>query len=220
MTLDVEDDGPPARKKRTPLVTPDQAVRAAYQLVAEEGPSGLSMRKLAASLHVSLPTVYTAIRSKDHLIGDIQDLIFTEISGAMDRDLHLDPEAQLRAMGRALFTWAEANPRLADFLLAEEASADTGRRAAASAPEPGREAVLALLDGLIGPEATAALDPSTSVRFATTISRALLSMARADPRPGDDVWLDIWCGTITAGLRLLAAAPHARAGSGQAADRG
>ena len=45
----------------------DQPIDAAYQLIAAEGPHGLSMRKLATALHVSLPTVYTAVDSRETL---------------------------------------------------------------------------------------------------------------------------------------------------------
>ena len=36
----------PARKRRPPLVTRDQVIDTAYRLVDEEGPRGLSMRRL------------------------------------------------------------------------------------------------------------------------------------------------------------------------------
>lgn len=199
-----EDKEPPARRRRPPLVTPEQAVQAAYQLVAAEGPAGLSMRKLAAALHVSLPTVYTAIRSKDHLITEIQDRLFVEITDAMDGDVDLDARSQLLAMGRALFQWADRNPRLAEFLLAEDTSAESGGRLAVSAPEPGRSAVRLALDGILGRELVAALDPVTAFLYAAAVSRALLSTSRSSQHVPREVWLEIWSDAITGGLRRLA----------------
>src|SRR4051794_32048693 len=58
----------PVRRRRPPLVTRDQVIDKAYQLVDDEGPKGLSMRRLANALHVSLPTVYTAIDSREALV--------------------------------------------------------------------------------------------------------------------------------------------------------
>jgi AcrR family transcriptional regulator len=199
-----EDNEPTARRKRPPLVTPEQAVQAAYQLVAAEGPAGLSMRKLAAALHVSLPTVYTAIRSKDHLITEIQDRLFVEITDAMNSGGDLDAQGQLIALGRAVFEWADRNPRLADFLLAEDTSVESGGRLAATAPEPGRTTVRRALEGILGPQQVAALDPVTAFLYAAAVSRGLLSVSRSGRDVSRDVWLEIWSDAITGGLRRLA----------------
>lgn len=199
-----QDRGPAARKKRPPLVTPDQAVQAAYQLIAAEGPQGLSMRKLAAVLHVSLPTVYTAIRSKDHLIGKLQDRLFIEITSTITGTDLRGARERLLSMGQALFAWADEHPRLAEFLLHEDASDDISARAAESAPEPGRSAVVGLVSELVGAEDAAKLDPVTAVLFASAVSRALLALARSTAPVERDRWLTIWADTITNGLRSLA----------------
>jgi AcrR family transcriptional regulator len=77
------DNDPPTRKRRPPLVTRNQVIEVAYGLVSQEGPSGLSMRKLASALHVSLPTVYTAIDSREGLVDDLQDRLLQEIADAI-----------------------------------------------------------------------------------------------------------------------------------------
>ncbi|MPY94728.1 MAG: TetR family transcriptional regulator [Acidimicrobiia bacterium] len=204
MVGEAEDKGPPARKKRLPLVTPEQAVQAAYDLVAAEGPAGLSMRKLAAALHVSLPTVYTAIHNKERLISQIQDRLFTDITEAVQADAGPDARDQLLAMGRALFAWADEHPRLAEFLLAEDASAETSARAAGTASEPGRSVVRQLVTDLLGEAGAAKVDPVTGVLFATAISRALLGLARSRRPVERDLWLQVWADTITDGLHRLA----------------
>ena len=61
----------------------------AYHLVDAEGPKGLSMRRLAGALHVSLPTVYTAIDSREALVERLLDRLVDEIA----TDLALDDEA-------------------------------------------------------------------------------------------------------------------------------
>src|SRR3954449_578591 len=80
------ENDPPARKRRQPLVTRAQVVEVAYGLVGEEGPAGLSMRKLAAALHVSLPTVYTAIDSRDVLVDELQDRLIDEMAAELALD--------------------------------------------------------------------------------------------------------------------------------------
>ena len=57
------------------------------------GPAGLSMRKLATALHVSLPTVYTAVDSRETLIGELQDRLVTEIATGVAVDGPITVEA-------------------------------------------------------------------------------------------------------------------------------
>jgi AcrR family transcriptional regulator len=69
-----DDDAQVVTHRRPPLVSRQQVVEKAVELLASEGITGLSMRKLAGSLHVSLPTVYTAIESRNQLVQDVLDL--------------------------------------------------------------------------------------------------------------------------------------------------
>ncbi len=65
----VEDARPYRRRQK--LISHDRSVEASLDLLDREGPSGLSMRKLAAELGVSLPTVYATIGSREHLVEDL-----------------------------------------------------------------------------------------------------------------------------------------------------
>jgi AcrR family transcriptional regulator len=60
--------------RRLPLVSREQVVAQAIELLVAEGTVGLSMRKLASALHVSLPTVYAAVESRNRLVQDVVDV--------------------------------------------------------------------------------------------------------------------------------------------------
>jgi AcrR family transcriptional regulator len=60
-----------SRPKRPHLITRPQVVDRAIALLDREGTNGLSMRKLAGALGVSLPTVYAAVASRKQLVQDI-----------------------------------------------------------------------------------------------------------------------------------------------------
>lgn len=67
---DTVDEARPYRRRQK-LISHDRSVQASLDLLDREGPSGLSMRKLAAELGVSLPTVYATIGSREHLVEDL-----------------------------------------------------------------------------------------------------------------------------------------------------
>jgi AcrR family transcriptional regulator len=64
----------PPGLRRPPLVSREQVVAQAIELLGAEGTSGLSMRKLASALNVSLPTVYAAVDSRNRLVQDVLDV--------------------------------------------------------------------------------------------------------------------------------------------------
>ena len=79
------------------------------------------MRRLAGALHVSLPTVYTAIDSREVLVERLLDRLLDEIATglALDGDQHRrgpghGPDThdgdELRRCGLALLDWALPGP--------------------------------------------------------------------------------------------------------------
>lgn len=57
--------------RRRRVATRDEAIAACIALLEEGGADALSMRNLAGRLHVSLPTVYTLVDSREHLVEEV-----------------------------------------------------------------------------------------------------------------------------------------------------
>lgn len=212
--------GSPGRRRRPPLVSRRQAVDAAYQLIDAEGPAGLSMRKLATALHVSLPTVYTAVDSRETLIGELQDRMVAEIGDAVALD-RLAEAGGLEKVAADVLSWAERHPRLARFLIVEPLSAAVAERARQRATPEQRAAAGALLARLAGPSGpggnvAAAADRgepgSVALAYVFAQVRAMLWLALQEPPLGVDppVWLDVACANLSRGLSTLATARAAR----------
>lgn len=204
------------RRRRPPLVTREQVVEVAYGLVVTDGPDGLSMRKLAGALHVSLPTVYTAIRSREHLVAQLQNRLFEQIASKLvTEDLALDtrgglpPAERLASLTGTFLDWAKENPRLAEFLLSEEFSSEVAQRVT----NPNRDAseALSYLVGLFRELGRASVlpkvDPVVALTFAVTQIRAVLSLRR-EPALAEvpaERWHDLACTTLVSGLNALGA---------------
>ncbi|EAP97001.1 possible transcriptional regulatory protein (probably tetr-family protein) [Janibacter sp. HTCC2649] len=98
---------------RTPRTTADEVVRAAATLLATQGPSALSARRVATELGTSTMTVYTHF-------GSMTDLVRAVVAeGFHQLDLHLedlpitnDPRADLVAVARAYRANGLENPQL------------------------------------------------------------------------------------------------------------
>lgn len=94
---------------RRPLLTShSEVVQASIDLLEAHGPEGLTMRKLASQLNVSLPTVYAAIGSRERLIRDILEV--------MVRRLLIDSGVQVASAGQrssavvaAVLRWVSAH---------------------------------------------------------------------------------------------------------------
>jgi AcrR family transcriptional regulator len=192
------------RRKRPPLVSRRQAVDAAYDLIAAEGPDGLSMRKLAAALHVSLPTVYTAVDSRDTLIGELQDRLIAEMVGAVTVDSLIEHGAELGDAAAHLLRWARDRAPLAEFLIVEPMNAAVAERALAAATPEQRAAGRAVLAAIAG-DAGASLEPVCAVAFVLTEVRAMLWLASQERLAPVDpsTWLEIGCANVTRGLLVL-----------------
>lgn len=108
-------------RTRTPLITHDRVVDTAYDLVQVEGTEGLSMRKLASALHVSLPTIYSAIGSREELGQDLTDRIIAEAAERVDV-ARLEGVDAAQRLAAELTEWAATNRMLAGFLLDEDST--------------------------------------------------------------------------------------------------
>jgi AcrR family transcriptional regulator len=204
-------------------VTREQVVDVAYGLVGEEGPTGLSMRKLASALHVSLPTVYTAIDSREVLVDELQDRIVDELADTLELEggspAAPDPDGEeLEGRGRALLEWSKRRPGMVQFILDERIRLALAERTVRRAPAPRRAAASSLLRTILGAEPGDRLDAVTAVAVVIAEARAALWLAsqeRAEDRtangsghlPGGEVWLSLACDHVAHALRVLAGSP-------------
>ena len=82
----------PARSARTrPVLDRDTVVRAAIEVLDEEGRDGLSMRKLGNKLDAAATTLYWHVSSKEELL----DIAFDEVMHELP-DMHADATGQWR----------------------------------------------------------------------------------------------------------------------------
>lgn len=121
----------------------DRLIELADQRLAEEGPDGLSMRRLANAAGCSTMVFYTAFGTK---AGLIEAIAAREVDRWIDRALtHADPDpvAWLDATGRALLDLAAERPHHRDLVLTPPAVTELGHAvraaiaAAWSATAPG-----------------------------------------------------------------------------------
>lgn len=113
--MPVTDLLPVSTSRRQTLTSHDEVVVTSIGLLQEHGAGGLTMRKLASHLGVSLPTVYAAIGSRDALVRDILVV--------MSRRLVEDPTVQqAAAMSRpaailgAIHRWTTVNRWILDLV--------------------------------------------------------------------------------------------------------
>jgi AcrR family transcriptional regulator len=201
----------PSRTRRPPLVTRDQAIDTAYRLVDEEGPSGLSMRRLAGALHVSLPTVYTAIESREALVERLLDRLVDEIASALALDAaspappgRRDAERELQRCGRALLDWTSGRPDLTTFLLTEEIGPGVAERAVRAAPPARRASALALFRAIAGSD-SADIDPVVALTAIVAQGRAALWLVRQERLRSVSAarWIELGCDNVARALRAL-----------------
>lgn len=73
------------RETRTPL-TKERILRAAMELVHEEGLQALSMRKLGERLGVEAMSLYNHVENKDDILDGVTDLVLSEIELPVEGD--------------------------------------------------------------------------------------------------------------------------------------
>lgn len=204
------ESGRSGRRRRPPLVTRPQAIEAAYVLLEREGPRGLSMRRLASALHVSLPTVYTAVASREVLIGELQYRLVGELTEALSLGVPVGGLRPLQAMAQALQAWADAHPTLAEFLLVEPIPVSVAQRLVSEAAPEHRTAAAAVVRDVVG-QAPQRLDGVVALAYVLAQARAALSLSTQEDLPdvAPGQWLQIGCENIAIGLRALAGLPAA-----------
>lgn len=113
--LEEEPMARPPRGSRPPL-TRAVVLEEARALLREEGPSGLSLRKLAARIGVTAPALYAHVEGKDALLAAIAQeefVVLTERFVALDI---ADPVARMRAQAQIYVDHARSRPALFDVM--------------------------------------------------------------------------------------------------------
>jgi AcrR family transcriptional regulator len=99
---------------RSARLSRETILDAAREAIIERGIDGFSLRRLAARLGVTAPSLYRFFDSKDAIVGAIADTEFELLFAAIDRATAgvEDPVAQIKAQSAAYVECAVANPAL------------------------------------------------------------------------------------------------------------
>lgn len=83
---------------------------AASRLLSEEGPSALTMRRLANEIGASTMVLYARFANREALIGALLGEGFSRFADTLSRVDERDPADNLRELGRAYRRFVRANP--------------------------------------------------------------------------------------------------------------
>jgi AcrR family transcriptional regulator len=138
-------------RPRKPLLSRELIVEAANALVDSEGLDAVSMRRLAAELGVSGPSLYNHLRSKDEILEAVADAVSAQV------DLSMFEAGDGRGWRTALHDWAhsyratlDAHPNVVPVL-----ARSPGRRPSALRPA----------DAVFGAMADAGWPPAQATRI-------------------------------------------------------
>jgi AcrR family transcriptional regulator len=157
----------------------DEIVAAARDLLEEEGPEALTMRRLAERLGIQAPSLYKHLPGKGSLEGALAGLAVEELAEA------LVPARDLRELARAYRRHAAAHPHLYRLATAHPAAGLEERVAARlAALAGGRDRALALgafAHGMVELELAGRLPPEADLDAAW--EEGVSAFARAAPPP-------------------------------------
>jgi AcrR family transcriptional regulator len=109
----------------TPLLSRDAIVERALKIIDADGVAGLSMRRLAAELGVSGPSLYHHYGSKDEILDAIVDKINSEIRLG---DADAGWEATLTGYAYQLRALLIAHPHVVEFVALRPVTSHSGLR--------------------------------------------------------------------------------------------
>ncbi|MEU1523536.1 TetR/AcrR family transcriptional regulator [Nocardia rhamnosiphila] len=108
------DTGVPSRRARLRAETTREIESIALRQMAEEGPGAISLRGIAREMGMTARAIYSYFPTRDDLITalirGIGESLAESLRSAVDAVPERDPAGRLVAWGRALRTWALANP--------------------------------------------------------------------------------------------------------------
>lgn len=98
------------RAARAPVDLRRALIDAAAQILADEGPAALSVRRVAQEVGSSTMVVYTHLGDKDGMVDAVLEHAFSGFAAALTAVSDRDPWVQLRNLGHAYRAFAKANP--------------------------------------------------------------------------------------------------------------
>lgn len=103
--------GMPAKTLREPIDLKEACVRAAHEVIAEQGVEHLSLRDVARRLAVSHQAPYKHYPSREHLLAEVVRRCFEDFARHLDgRARSDDPHEELRALGDRYLAYAASHP--------------------------------------------------------------------------------------------------------------
>lgn len=141
--------------RRKPL-SRERVLAAALALVDAEGLAGLSMRRLAAVLHVEAMSLYHHVRDKGDLLSGLVDVVLSRIAPP---DPSRPWSERVEAVALGLYRALVAHPSLVLIIASEEGAPTSGE-------------VLRGMDGVVAALAESGLSPAQQV----SAFRGLLAM--------------------------------------------
>lgn len=66
------------KKKKEPRITPESAIKAALDILEEDGLESVSLRRIAAKLNVQAPALYWHFQNKQDIINDMAQFILAD----------------------------------------------------------------------------------------------------------------------------------------------
>src|ERR1700756_576143 len=110
-------DMPDTTSEATPDGVPERLIQAAIRLLAEQGPSAIKARTVAAAAGLSTMVVYSHFGGIPELARAVIDQGFTELDRAFSQvPVTQDPVADLFVMALTCRQFARDNPHLYDLM--------------------------------------------------------------------------------------------------------
>jgi AcrR family transcriptional regulator len=185
-------------------------LRAASDVLATDGPSALTVRRIANQAGVSTMKVYSRFGGKDGVIDHLFIEGFRRLYDAVDEAPTTDdPLADLRSCGANYRRFALANPTyysiMFDRVVADYVpSAAALEQAGATLQQLADRVSRAMRAGALAPD-----DPMTTAASLWSTCHGLVSLELKDAKPDDIDWAHVFESTTAALVRGLASGDRA-----------
>ncbi|MDR7128609.1 AcrR family transcriptional regulator [Algoriphagus sp. 4150] len=114
--------GSKERISRLKEETRSNILRAAFEIVKEEGWIGLNMRKIADRIEYTAPIIYEYFTNKEAILNELARIGFEDLDEALEEaeKAHSTPEEQLEAMWMAFWEFGLHNKEIYQIMFGVE----------------------------------------------------------------------------------------------------